>query len=140
MYENAGRKISGLANVICILGIVLSILIAIAMASMDEDNIFGALIIAVLGSVVSWLSALVLAGFGELISNSAEIRDLLQKRDYATHSAPPRTPVNVPPRGSRPQFNRNAASPANGNWKCPKCGTENSKTHSVCTTCAQRRP
>lgn len=77
MYKDTGKKILGLANTICIIGIVISCIGGLVVMASDEDMIIVGLLAAALGSLGSWLGSLLLAGFGELIANTAEIRNML---------------------------------------------------------------
>ena len=72
MFNNIGRKIMTLAEVLCWLGILASILAALAF-----KNTSFAFIIVVGGVLLSWLSSFALYGFGELIENTSIIKDQL---------------------------------------------------------------
>lgn len=48
--------------------------------SLDEDLTLLGILIMALGSLLSWLSTLLLRGFGQLVSDTAIIRQLLQNR------------------------------------------------------------
>ena len=80
MFDNIGKKIKTLAKVICGIGIVASIIVAIIMfiiSSMSylQSVLFGwlGIIILLLGPLFSWIGCFLLYGFGELIDNSAII-------------------------------------------------------------------
>ena len=71
MFDNIGSKIKSLAMVLFILGVIASIVSAIYLFLIDEDllgvrNLF-------LGPIFSYLSVLVLYGFGEIITKLTEI-------------------------------------------------------------------
>lgn len=81
MFENIGGKIKTLAKVLCWVGIIVSIILAIIMfisagdASYSEEGLyrglgFGFLLVAPL---LSWISSFLLYGFGELIETNCEI-------------------------------------------------------------------
>ena len=72
MYENIGGKIKMLAVWTAILGIASSVAFGFYIL-IDEEEFFGGLLIAVLGSLVSWVSTWLLYGFGELIEKVTEI-------------------------------------------------------------------
>lgn len=95
MYNNPGGKIKALAKVVATIGILLSILsgmLAIGTAGRVSFNLGGSagvitgggavygIVIIVVGSLISWLSTLALYGFGELVENSALIRDELRRQ------------------------------------------------------------
>lgn len=88
MYENAGEKILGLANVLCIIGIIASCLCGLVLMFINSDLFLSGLLVAVLGSLFSWLSSLTLAGFGELIVSTTEIRNMMAA-SARTQATPP---------------------------------------------------
>ena len=87
MFKNAGQKIIKAAKVLCVIGIVLSVILGIVtmcggatvtttVKGLKRTSgisggfaIFAGLIVMVIGSLASWLSCLLLAGFGELITS-----------------------------------------------------------------------
>ncbi len=73
MYSNIGGKIKVFAKVIACIGVVICIIYGFVMlVSMEGMALIGLLIMTV-GSLLSWLSSLVLYGFGELVENSSII-------------------------------------------------------------------
>ena len=73
MFENVAGKIKKIAKIVCYAGIVISILSGIAtiiIARGAFSSIITGLLIAGLGSVISWLGAIITYGFGQLIENS----------------------------------------------------------------------
>lgn len=86
MYENVGAKIKGLASGIAGLGIVFSIIIGFVLCILNRYTIFLGLIIAVVGSVISWLGSLFMAGFGELIHQTTEINAFLRQKSVGEKS------------------------------------------------------
>ncbi len=71
MYSNVSGKIKVLAKVMAWIGIIVCVIFGFVMlVSMEDMALFGFLIMTV-GSLLSWLSSLVLYGFGELIENSS---------------------------------------------------------------------
>mgnify|MGYP003310986086 CR=1 FL=1 len=79
MYNNIGRKIKGLAKIIAYGGIVLCIiggLSAFFILSDEyytEDIAFIGIIVAVVGSIMCWLSGFFVYGFGELVDQTQQI-------------------------------------------------------------------
>ena len=73
MFNNIGGKIKTLASVITWLGIGLSVIIGIVLMVMAEELILIGLIVAILGSIFSWIGSFLIYGFGELIENSSII-------------------------------------------------------------------
>lgn len=89
MYTNVGSKIKTLAKVICVLGIIGSVMMGITMIAGDSGMgyyygsgnmlIFPGFMMIVLGSVLSWASSLALYAFGEMTENVAAMKNSLQK-------------------------------------------------------------
>lgn len=75
-----GDSITGLGNAICVVGIIASVIIGGSIVSKDDDLFLIGLLIIGLGCFLSWLSTLLLRGFGQLVSDTAIIRQLLQNR------------------------------------------------------------
>ena len=67
MFNNIGGKIKSLAQVVCWIGIICSVISGIAIMATDEDLAFSGFVIIVIGSLVSWVSSFTLYGFGQLI-------------------------------------------------------------------------
>lgn len=76
MFDNIGGKIKGLAKVLCLVGIAVSAIGAIALwcaNSYYQPTIVPGFIVLIVGSVGSWLSSLFTYGFGELIDRVTSI-------------------------------------------------------------------
>ncbi len=114
MFKNIGGKIKTLASVIAWLGIISSVIGGFGYMTIDEDFIFGGIIIVVAGSITSWIGSFVLYGFGELVENSAIIA---QKTDV---TVPKQKAVNT-----APQTRTKAENLQKTNGKCQICGAEN---------------
>lgn len=67
MFKNIGQKIKTLANVLCWMGIIFSIIMGVF--SLSED-ISIALLYLIVCPILSWVGSFVLYGFGELVENS----------------------------------------------------------------------
>ena len=81
MFDNIGGKIKTLAKVICWIGIITSVITGIVFAISDDDMILYGLLIAVGGSLISWIGSFFTYGFGELIENSSKLVDLAGKSE-----------------------------------------------------------
>ncbi len=83
MFNNIGRKIKMLAEVLCWIGITVSVLAAVLLfvSGVTEDNphavLFG-LLLVVLGPLLSWIGSFLLYGFGELVTKTSRIAALLE--------------------------------------------------------------
>ncbi|MBR3816883.1 MAG: hypothetical protein IKJ27_09180 [Clostridia bacterium] len=67
MFNNISEKIKTLANVMCWIDIIVSVIISIFIIFI---NLWAGLICLILGPLVSWIGSFVLYGFGTLIENS----------------------------------------------------------------------
>ena len=94
MFKNIGRKIKGLAAVICWIGIVISViggivLVIAAFSSFKWDSkgagfgmvlvILAGMLTAGIGILFSWLGSFMLYGYGELIDRTTRIEEKLNK-------------------------------------------------------------
>ncbi len=86
MYSNIGGKIKVLAKIICIIGIIVSVIsgLGIIIVSSISYNpglsVFGGLLVIVLGVLFSWLSTFFIYGFGELIEKVTEIESEIRNQ------------------------------------------------------------
>lgn len=95
MYDNAGKKILGLAYTLCIIGIVISCICGLVMMISNSRLFLPGLLVAGIGSLGSWLGSLVLAAFGELVASTSEIRDMMAAGKMSS-AAPSVTPSATP--------------------------------------------
>lgn len=84
MFNNVGKTIKGLASVLTWLGIIVSFVVFLILISIDEGFIGQAVIVLIVGALVSWLSSLTLYGFGELVDNSKAIAEAITKETCST--------------------------------------------------------
>lgn len=144
MFENIGGKIKALAKVICWIGIIASIIGAIAIwAAGDRWNptFFPGLLILVAGCLGSWLGSFFTYGLGELIESTqqnaytnAQILEHLRKNGESSKSAP--SPAPTPSYFSRPHT---TSSGTNSGWRCKQCDTLNAATSLYCKDCGTSR-
>lgn len=73
-----GDSITNLGNIICAIDIIASFIWGIVL--MSKELVALGLLVIGLGCFLSWLSTLLLRGFGQLVSDTAIIRQLLQNR------------------------------------------------------------
>jgi len=81
MFNNVGAKVQKLAKVFCGIGIVSSIIGGVATMVQGNGMTLYGLVIAVVGSFLSWLSSLSLYAIGEAAENSAIVANLTVKAD-----------------------------------------------------------
>lgn len=80
IYSNPGAALKGIATTICIIGIIVSVIVAVIVGRLDyEFNFFWFLGVAVVGALISYLSGLGLAAFGDLVMNVNVIRSHITK-------------------------------------------------------------
>ena len=71
MFNNIGEKIKSIARLFTWLGIGISIVVAVALFTTEEDLLIAlGLGVMIIGSLLSWVSSFLLYGFGQLIQNS----------------------------------------------------------------------
>ena len=74
MFNNIGGKIKSLAKIVCWLGIISCIISGLPLILTNQQPlVLVGILIAVVGSLFSWISLFILYGFGELVENSAII-------------------------------------------------------------------
>jgi len=84
MYDNIGEKIKLLAKVSAILmtiGCIIGGIALIVATGMDGFFVFLGILVIVVGSLISWLSSWVLYGFGELVENSASLKQIAKSSE-----------------------------------------------------------
>ena len=78
MFNNIGGKIKGLAASVTVIGIIASVIVGLVLMTADGDTVFLGILVAALGSFVSWLSSWLLYAFGQLVENSDTIVKLMR--------------------------------------------------------------
>ena len=78
MFENIGKKCKSLAELLCWIGIFVSVIGAIVIIfigvdeNVDELTVFG-IVFLIVGPLLSWVSSFFMYGFGELIDKTSDI-------------------------------------------------------------------
>lgn len=80
MFTNIGKKIKTLAQIICGLGIGISVITGFILIAQDEDTLFVGVLILLLGSLFSWIGSFMTYGFGEIIERLTNIDSKLLVR------------------------------------------------------------
>ncbi len=78
MFQDVGNKIKNAASIVLLIGISASVIWGLYLLG-EGGGAFGILFIAG-GSLVSWLSALLLHGFGDLIDNTRRIAEKMDEK------------------------------------------------------------
>ena len=115
MFDNIGRKIKGLAKLICYAGIIVSLYFGCSMIA-DKRTEYG-IIVIVIGAILAWVGSFTLYGFGELVENSAIIAGKTTI-DEEKHTSQPR---------------------ADGKWMCRRCYKLNPEDSPTCVKCGWPR-
>ena len=83
MFKNIGVKIKGFAQIVCWLGIIGSIIPGLVLIGIGSEIEYGGgivflgILIAIDGSIASWIGSFLTYGFGELIDKTCEIKQLI---------------------------------------------------------------
>lgn len=84
MFNDIGRKIKILADVLCRMGIVASVLGGIVtMLESEGEQIFVGGLIIIFGSLFSWFGSFFIYGYGELIDKVSTIETYIT-REHVT--------------------------------------------------------
>ena len=150
MFDNIGGKIKNLATVICVIGIIASVILAIALWSQnDKYNPTVALGFGVLigGCVGSWVGSFFMYGFGELIEETTRNRIYNEKIHKLLYDElngaklqrnEPKQPENETKKtwvSAEQWIKQDEKQP----WNCKKCGWPNHYTRSDCAHCREPR-
>ena len=87
MFNNIGKKIKTVAQLVTYIGITLFIIIGIVVAAFGLENddplgIVWCIIIILIGGLISWLMSFILYGFGELIDKTTDIAKAVCGNNY----------------------------------------------------------
>lgn len=161
MFENIGGKIKSLAVVMCGIGIVISVIGAIAFWCNHDPYYhptiaigFGVLIG---GCVGSWIGSFFTYGFGELIEmtqqNNQYLAQMAQQMEHQTEQLAQlslgrrrRTGDEAPAQSAVAQHTANTnasllgrSTLPSGGWVCSKCAAKNTSMAMYCKECGQSR-
>lgn len=80
MFDNIGRKIKNLAELVTWLGITCSVVVGFVVCCIDEHMILPGFMIMILGGLASWLSSLLFYAFGQQVESTENIEKMLKNR------------------------------------------------------------
>ena len=84
MFDDIGGKIKIIGQILCWLGIGCSLFVGGLYIS--QEQIVAGFLIATIGALVSWISAMMIYGFGQLIQNSdiiaENMENLFEQQEY----------------------------------------------------------
>lgn len=116
MFSNIGNKIKTLAQVVCWLGIVISIIVGFVLIVQDEETVGIGLLIMAFGSLFSWIGSFITYGFGQLVENSdilvSQNKNSISNTSKNFTQTPNQNPINNSP-DNNASFHR---------WRCNTCG------------------
>ncbi|MBQ8953973.1 MAG: hypothetical protein IJ048_07635 [Clostridia bacterium] len=163
MFSNVGGKLKGIAEFVCWIGILASCLggYVIYTNSYSQYSAFYAILIAVSGSLASWLGSLGLYAFGQLVENSDICKNNLINMAYGlqkmeksirNHAVAPNISTDVQNASmiTREINESKKTDQANASWErygrsrmvCPKCGSiskvEYLEMHQCCPECGEK--
>lgn len=70
MFDDAGGKIQGFASILCVLGIIGSVILGLLMMNPRNGSLLTGILTIVIGSATTYISCLLMYGFGQLIENT----------------------------------------------------------------------
>lgn len=124
MFENIGQKIKGLSKIIFTAGVILAVIIGIILfCLLIEDGVLAVLSAVAcigIGILLSWLSVMLLYGYGDMVQNISDIRNQL----YVANDT--KSPQNKTDVVSKPH------------WVCKNCGRQNAAGSTSCWNCKER--
>ena len=91
MYHDIGGKIKGMAVFVAIIGIIASFsggMVWASIGSRDITKFVTSVLIAAVGCLVSWISSLLIYGFGEIIDKLTEIEHNTQVKSARDTDGP----------------------------------------------------
>ena len=166
MFDNIGKKIKKLAEILCYIGIAISIIIGLVVmfisgSSRSTAPFFVGLLIMIIGSLFSWIGSFFTFGFGELIDKVTEIerntrvdlheskKDMnLKKENPEIKTTNQRAIKSANTKSTVAQFldygkvdyekMGKDQSSANNKWFCTECARENDNSVKTCKCGHQR--
>ena len=123
MWDNIGRKLQTLAKIVCWLGIIGSVLVAIIIWGQNsryQSTILTGIIYLVLGCLGSWIGSWTMYGLGLVV----------EKVENGGFEAPSSAPVYTETTTPNP-----TPSYTDNYWTCPKCKARNPISKIECREC-----
>ncbi len=125
MFKNIGGKIKWLAETVCLLGIVISVLSGIYLIAADET--LAGVLVMLLGSFASWIGSFFTYGFGQLIENSDILVEQGKQKGNAPIASSEKKTAPIAPAEKKEENNKTHT------WRCSRCG--NLITSEPCPHC-----
>ena len=137
MFNNIGGKIKGFAQIVCWLGIIGSIITGLVFIGIGSDSrngggiVFLGILIAIVGSIASWIGSFLTYGFGQLVENS----DILVKQGNTPTNGKPLGNISTQGDCKKSVSFDNLTKP---HWICKKCGRQNVASSTSCWNCKEK--
>ena len=142
LYGNIGQKIKNWAGWIFIIEAIAAVISGIVMIVQDSDNALLGFITIAVGPFVAFVSTWLLYGFGDLIENTALIKEKLYGEGddavIVTTDTNTRKPSITQPQATNSDDSK-VAPPPTGPWTCRNCGHKNKSTDTYCPNCYNGR-
>ncbi|MGN0487956.1 MAG: zinc-ribbon domain-containing protein [Ruminococcus sp.] len=141
MYNNVGKKIKGIATIVSAIGMIASIILGITMLSHGSE-IFNSLLVIAIGCLISWLGAINLYAFGQLVESAQNIEKKLFGDETAQVSTNEKKSV-MEKINSRVNKAETGTTNSDNNYeakstKCPVCNTEVVSNAAFCPKCGSK--
>lgn len=150
MFDRIGEKIKTLAVISFALGVLASLIGAIALWAANSHRnptVFAGICVLVGGSLASWIGSFFTYGFGELIEETSRNREINQqilnrlnaqvgKADAGSilHDVPIAFSESSP---SAPRHEVKPLTATGNGWVCKSCGTRNISSDLMCKDCGK---
>ena len=127
MWNNIGRKLQGLAMIVCFVGIIASIVLAIVVWNQNsryQPTVITGILYMVIGCLASWIGSWAMYGLGivvEHVENGGTISNTMESK------------------GGIPTSDGGVRMTNTSYWICPKCKTRNPFSKIECKECGTIR-
>lgn len=132
MWDNIGRKLQGLAKVVCWIGIIASVISGIVIMNQSTSyysTILLGLLSIVLGCLFSWIGSWAMYGLGLVVEN---VENGVGSRTSFTD-----TSAGYAFHGTKTEDGGTLTS--GSYWTCPGCQTRNPMSKVTCKQCGKVR-
>ncbi len=134
MFDDIGDKLKSLAVLLLLLSIAAALILFFMMM---QESLFMGIVCMVAAAGGGLVSAMLIYGFGELVENSAIIKDKLtamEKRQNPEASAESSAPSRQASVGTYTIPGARSAT-SGEQWTCKKCGARNDRVSQYCKDC-----
>lgn len=140
MFENIGDKIKTLAVVLCVLGMIASVIWGIVL--FFSSFLSGLLVLAV-GCLCAWTGSFTLYGFGELIEETQRSRAINEQLLAALHPQQEQPSESAQRAANVGSYTipgaKETAAPVSTGWTCKYCNAQNRASATACFKCGESK-